>query len=214
SAAVLPLTLYTEYIGKGWIFILQNGYAEIAGTVFPFISHHGWLVWGGLIGSVFMITTLESGARNMRVFMIELYGMMYKPVKNLTTSKWYAASISMGCVLALALSGAWFYIWVLFPALSSLLALMSFMTIITWLRLVGRPTGYWWAALIFTTFVIAIPGASYLSYTYVVKGMYHLAWIPVVAIVLTGFFYVDFFKKRNSITAEDIAAATAEEEAG
>lgn len=214
SAAVLPLSIYTEYIGKGWIFILQNGYAEIAGKVFPFISHHGWLVWGGLIGSVFMITTLESGARNMRVFLIELYGMLHKPVsaKYSTASKWAAASFSMACCLALALSGAWFYIWVLFPALSSLLALMSFMTIITWLRLVGRPTGYWWAALLFTTFVIAIPGASYLSYTYVVKGMYHLCWIPIIALVLTAFFYVDFFKRRSSMTEREIALATAEEE--
>jgi len=212
SAAVLPLAVYSKYIGKGWIFILQNGYAEIAGNVFTFIPNHAWVVWGGLLGSIFMITTLESGARNMRIFMIELYGMMIKPVAPSAATKWGAASLSLLVCAALALSGGWFYIWVLFPALSSLLALMSFMTVIIWLKLVGRPTGYFWFALMFTTFVVAIPGASYLSYTYVVKGMYYLAWIPSLAIVLTGFFYVDFFKKHKSITAQDIALASAEEE--
>ena len=213
SAAVLPLAVYTEYIGKGWIFILQHGYAEIAGSVFTFIANEHWIVWGGLLGSIFMITTLESGGRNMRIFMLELYGMFVKPVSpSNAAAKWGAAALSLGACAALALSGAWFYIWVLFPALSSLLALMSFMTVIIWLKLVGRPTGYWWFALLFTTFVIAVPGAAYLSYTYVVKGMYHLAWIPALAIVLTGFFYMDFNKRRNSMTAEDIAIATREEE--
>jgi hypothetical protein len=46
----------------------------------------------------------------------------------------------------------------------------------------------------------------------VMKGMYHLAWIPAVAIVLTAFFYVDFFKRKNTMTAEEIAVATAAEE--
>lgn len=212
SAAVLPLALYTEYIGKGWIFILQNGYAEIAGNVFTFIPNNVWLVWGGLLGSIFMITTLESGARNMRIFMLELYGMMIKPIAPSSASKWGAASISLVLCGILALSGGWFYIWVLFPALSSLLALMSFMTVIIWLQLVGRPTGYWWFALMFTTFIVAIPGATYLSYTYVVQGMYYLAWIPALAVVLTAFFYVDFFKKRKSITPQEIAQYTAVEE--
>lgn len=213
SAAVLPLAVYKEYIGKGWIFILQHGYADIAGSVFTFIPNNIWLVWGGLLGSIFMITTLESGARNMRIFLLELYGMIVKPIAPTEAAKWGSASISLACCAALALSGGWFYIWVLFPALSSLLALMSFMTIIIWLKLVGRPTGYWWFALLFTTFVVAIPGASYLSYTYVVKGMYHLAWIPALAIILTGFFYIDFFKRKNAMTAEEIALASAEEEA-
>jgi len=214
SAAVLPLALYTEYIGKGWIFILQHGYAEIAGNVFTFIPTNVWAIWGGLLGSIFMITTLESGGRNMRIFMLELYGMFSgKPVSPSNSgAKWFAAALSLGACAALALSGAWFYIWILFPALSSLLALMSFMTVIIWLKLVGRPTGYWWFALLFTTFVVAIPGAAYLSYTYVVQKMYHLCWIPAVAIVLTLFFYVDFFKRKNSMTAAEIAAATAEEE--
>lgn len=213
SAAVLPLALYQEYLGKGWIFILQHGYASIAGRVFTFIPDYVWLIWGGLLGSIFMITTLESGARNMRIFLIELYGMVYKPVtKHFTAARWGAASFSLLACAALALSGAWFYIWVLFPALSSLLALMSFMTVIIWLKLVGRPTGYWWVALVITTFGIAIPGASYLIYSYIVKGLYHLAWIPAVAIVLTLFFYVDFFKRQKAMTAEEIALATAEEE--
>ncbi|MGR6836704.1 carbon starvation CstA family protein [Syntrophomonas erecta] len=212
SAAVLSLTVYSEYIGQGWIFILQSGYAQIAGSVFTFIPNKIWLIWGGLLGSIFMITTLESGARNMRIFLLELYGMIIKPVPPTNASKWTAASISLVACAVLALSGGWFYIWVLFPALSSLLALMSFMTIIIWLKLVGRPTGYWWFALLFTTFVIAVPGAGYLSYTYVVKGMYHLAWIPVLAIVLTAIFYFDFFKKKNSITPQDIALAIAEED--
>ncbi len=212
SAAVLPLAVYSEYIGKGWIFILQNGYAEIAGNVFTFIPNNVWLVWGGLLGSIFMITTLESGARNMRIFMLELYGMMIKPVTPSSASKWGAASISLILCGVLALSGGWFYIWVLFPALSSLLALMSFMTVIIWLQLVGRPTGYWWFALMFTTFIVAIPGATYLSYTYVVQGMYYLAWIPALAVILTAFFYVDFFKKRKSITPQEIAEYTAAEE--
>ncbi len=214
SAAVLPLALYSEYIGKGWIFILQNGYAQIAGSVFTFIPLNIWAIWGGLLGSIFMITTLESGARNMRIFMLELYGMMVKPVsKHFTASKWGAASFSLGACAALALSGAWFYIWILFPALSSLLALMSFMTIIIWLKLVGRPTRYWWVALFITTFGIAIPGAAYLSWTYVVQGMYHLCWIPAVAIVLVLFFYKDFFKRQKTMTPQEIALATAEEEA-
>jgi hypothetical protein len=67
--------------------------------------------------------------------------------------------------------------------------------------------------LLFTTFVVAVPGAGYLSYTYIVKGMYHLAWIPALAIILTIFFYIDFFKKKNSITARDIEVATQAEEA-
>ncbi len=213
SAAVLPLAVYSEYIGKGWIFILQNGYAQIAGNVFTFIPLDVWAVWGGLLGSIFMITTLESGARNMRIFMLELYGMTVKPVVPNSASKWGAASLSLVLCGILALSGGWFYIWVLFPALSSLLALMSFMTVIIWLKLVGRPTGYFWFALMFTTFVVAIPGACYLSYTYVVQDMLYLAWIPALAVILTGFFYMDFFKKRNSITAQDIVLATAEEEA-
>lgn len=213
SAAVLPLALYTEYIGKGWIFILQNGYAEIAGNVFSFIPTHVWAVWGGLLGSIFMITTLESGARNMRTFMLELYSMFIKPVSpSNSAAKWGAASLSLGATAALALSGAWFYIWILFPALSSLLALMSFMTIIVWLMLVGRPTGYWYFALFFTTFVIAVPGAAYLSYTYVVQGMYHLCWIPALAIVMTIFFFVDFTKRKKAMTPEEIAAATKAEE--
>ncbi len=216
SAAVLPLAVYTEVIGNGWIFILQSGYAQIAGNVFTFISHDAWLVWGGLLGSIFMITTLESGGRNMRVFLMELYTMATKkpigPAAQ-TPAKWGAATISLAWCGALALSGAWFYIWVLFPALSSLLAVMSFMTIIIWLKLVSRPTGYFWFALIFTTVVIAIPGACYLSWTYIVQGMYHLAWIPLLAIVLTAFFYLDFFKKKNAITDKDIALATAEEDA-
>ena len=90
---------------------------------------------------------------------------------------------------------------------------MSFMTVIIWLKLVGRPTGYFWFALMFTTFVIAIPGAAYLSYTYIVQSMYYLAWIPPLAIVLTIFFYFDFFKRKNSMTDKEIAKATAEEEA-
>lgn len=214
SAAVLPLAVYSEYIGNGWIFILQSGYAEIAGSVFTFIPNHAWLIWGGLLGSIFMITTLESGTRNMRIFLLELYSMMTKKaVPPSEAPKWGAASISIAFCAAIALSGGWFYIWVLFPALSSLLALMSFMTVIIWLKLVGRPTGYFWFALLFTTFVIALPGSAYLSYTYIVKGMYHLAWIPPLAIILTGFFYYDFFKRKNSITAEEIALATAAEEA-
>ncbi len=214
SAAVLPLAVYTEYIAKGWIFILQNGYAQIAGSVFTFITYHSWAVWGGLLGSIFMITTLESGARNMRIFMLELWGMFVKPVSpNNGAAKWGAASLSLVACAALSLSGGWFYIWILFPALSSLLALMSFMTVIIWLKLVGRPTGYFWFALLITTFVIALPGAGYLSYTYIVKGMYHLAWIPALAIVLTAFFYVDFFKKKNSITAQEIEIASKVEEA-
>ncbi len=216
SAAVLPLAVYTEYIGQGWIFILQNGYAQIAGSVFTFIPFEVWAIWGGLLGSIFMITTLESGGRNMRIFMLELYTMATKKAISpqlQTPSKWGAASLSLFACAALALSGAWFYIWVLFPCLSSLLALMSFMTVIIWLKLVGRPQGYFWFALMFTTFIVAIPGAVYLSYTYVVQSMYYLAWIPPLAIVLTLFFYFDFFKKKNSITQKDIALATAQEEA-
>jgi len=213
SAAVLPLALYTQYIDKGWIFILQNGYAEIAGKVFTFIPMDVWAVWGGLLGSIFMITTLESGARNMRTFMLELFGMFVKPVSpSNAPAKWGAAATSLGITAALALSGAWFYIWILFPALSSLLALMSFMTVIVWLKLVGRPTGYWYFALFFTTLVIAVPGATYLSYTYVVQGMYHLCWIPALAIVMTIFFFVDFTKRNKAMTPLEIAAATAEEE--
>lgn len=214
SAAVLTLSTYTEYIGKGWIFILQNGYAEIAGSVFSFIPHQFWVVWAGLLGSIFMITTLESGTRNMRIFSLEFIGMMRnKPVPPTEGPKWTAATVSIGVCAALALSGGWFYIWVLFPALSSLLAVMSFMTVIIWLKLVGRPTGYWWFALLFTTFVVAVPGAGYLSYTYIVQGMYHLAWIPALAIILTAFFYVDFFKRKNSMTEEEIRAAAAAEDA-
>ena len=213
-AAVLTLDVYNPAIAKGWIFILQNGYAQVAGSVFTFVPLHVWQVFGGFLGSLFMITTLESGARNMRTFLVELYGMLIKPVApSNNAAKWSAATISLGACAVLALSGAWFYIWILFPALSSLLALMSFMTVIIWLKLVSRPTGYWWFALLFTTFVIAIPGAAYLSYTYVVQKMYHLCWIPSLAIVLTAFFYLDFFKRKNSITAEEIAKATAEEEA-
>ena len=78
SAAVLPLAVYTEYIDQGWIFILQNGYAQIAGNVFTFIPLDVWAIWGGLLGSIFMITTLESGGRNMRIFMLELYTMATK----------------------------------------------------------------------------------------------------------------------------------------
>lgn len=215
SAAVLPVAIYLEYLDKGWIFILQHGYATIAGRVFTFIPEYVWLTWGGLLGSIFMITTLESGARNMRIFLLELYGMVYKPVtKHFVAARWGAASFSLIACATLALSGAWFYIWVLFPALSSLLALMSFMTIIIWLKLVGRTAGYWWAALLITTFGIAIPGASYLTYSYIVKGMYHLAWIPAVAIVLTLFFYADFYKRHKTMTAKEIALATAEEEGG
>jgi carbon starvation protein len=216
SAAVLPLAVYTEYIDQGWIFILQNGYAQIAGNVFTFIPLDVWAIWGGLLGSIFMITTLESGGRNMRIFMLELYTMATKKAispQMQGPSKWGAASLSLVACAALALSGAWFYIWVLFPCLSSLLALMSFMTVIIWLKLVGRPTGYFWFALMFTTFVIAIPGAAYLSYTYIVQSMYYLAWIPPLAIVLTIFFYFDFFKRKNSMTDKEIAKATAEEEA-
>ncbi|MCL1915609.1 MAG: carbon starvation protein A [Desulfovibrionaceae bacterium] len=215
SAAVLTLAVYTEHIRKGWIFILQNGYAEIAGNVFTFIAHEHWLVWGGLLGSIFMITTLESGARNMRIFSMELYTMMtQKPIApSNAPAKWGAASFSLLATAALALSGAWFYIWVLFPALSSLLALMSFMTVIIWLKLVSRPVGYWWFALLFTTCVVAVPGAAYLSYTYVVKEMYHLCWIPAVAIVLVIFFFVDFWKRYSTMTKEEIKAATAAEDA-
>ena len=148
----------------------------------------------------------------MRIFLLELYGMMLKPLPPTEAPKWGAASVSIAFCGALALSGGWFYIWVLFPALSSLLALMSFMTVIIWLKLVGRPTGYWWFALLFTTFVIAIPGAGYLSYTYIVQGMYHLAWIPALAIILTGFFYLDFFKRKNSMTPQEIKLATAAED--
>ncbi|MDR2124297.1 MAG: carbon starvation protein A [Desulfovibrio sp.] len=213
SAAVLPLALYSEYIGKGWIFILQNGYAEIAGSVFSFIPHHVWAIWGGLLGSIFMITTLESGARNMRIFMLELYGMSAKPVSpNNAPAKWGAATLSLAACAALALSGGWFYIWILFPALSSLLALMSFMTVIVWLKLVGRPTGYWWFALLFTTLIIAVPGAAYLSYTYIVQSMWHLCWIPAVAIVLVLIFFIDFMKKMRGISPEDVRIATAVEE--
>jgi carbon starvation protein len=105
SAAVLPLALYSEYIAKGWIFILQNGYAEIAGNVFSFIPTSAWAVWGGLLGSIFMITTLESGARNMRTFILELYGMFIKPVSpSNAPAKWAAATFSLGSVAALALS--------------------------------------------------------------------------------------------------------------
>ena len=78
SAAVLPLAVYTEYIDQGWIFILQNGYAQIAGNVFTFIPLDVWAIWGGLLGSIFMITTLGSGGRNMRIFMLELYTMATK----------------------------------------------------------------------------------------------------------------------------------------
>lgn len=213
SAAVLPLAMYTEYIEQGWIFILQHGYAQIAGSVFTFVSNEVWLIWGGLLGSIFMITTLESGGRSMRIFMLEFFGMFFTPVAQTNAkAKWLAASLSLGACGALALSGAWFYIWVLFPALSSLIAVMSFMTVITWLKLVGRTTGYWWFALLFTTFVIALPGSAYLTYTYIVEGMYHLAWIPSLAAVLTGFFYMDFLKRTNTMTAEDIAEATREEE--
>jgi len=42
--------------------------------------------------------------------------------------------------------------------------------------------------------------------------MYHLAWIPSLAAVLTGFFYIDFLKRTKTMTAEDIAEATMEEE--
>jgi carbon starvation protein len=215
SAAVLPLAVYSEHIRKGWIFILQNGYAEIAGSVFTFVSHDNWVVWGGLLGSIFMITTLESGGRNMRIFMLEFYGMaaQRRVSPGNAPAKWLAASVSLGACAALALSGAWFYIWILFPALSSLLALMSFMTVIIWLKLVGRPVGYWWFALLFTTLVVAVPGASYLSYTYVVKEMYHLCWIPAVAILLVVFFFVDFWKRYSGMSEQEIKAATAAEEA-
>jgi carbon starvation protein len=215
SAAVLPVAIYSEFIGKGWIFILQNGYAKIAGSVFSFIPENVWAIWGGLLGSIFMITTLESGARNMRIFMLELYGMFtQRPVAaSNAPAKWGAATLSLVACAALASSGAWFYIWILFPALSSLLAMMSFMTIIVWLKLVGRPTGYWWFALLFTTLVIAVPGASYLSYTYVVKDMYHLCWIPAVAILCVIVFFIDFMKKLNAITPDEIQIFTTAEEA-
>ncbi|NLO21413.1 MAG: carbon starvation protein A [Syntrophomonadaceae bacterium] len=216
SAAVLTLATYTETVANGWIFILQSGYATIAGSVFTFIPTEVWAIWGGLLGSIFMITTLESGGRNMRIFMLEFYSMVTKKTispKSQTSSKWGAATISLLACAALALSGGWFYIWVLFPALSSLLAVMSFMTVIIWLKLVGRPQGYFWFALLFTTFVVAVPGASYLAYTYVVQGMYYLAWIPPLAIAMTIFFYYDFFQRKNSMTDKEIAEATAAEEA-
>jgi carbon starvation protein CstA len=151
----------------------------------------------------------------MRIFMLELYGMTTQKIVSPSNApaKWGAASLSLVACAALALSGAWFYIWILFPALSSLLALMSFMTVIVWLKLVGRPTGYWWFALLFTTLVIAVPGAAYLSYTYVVKEMYHLCWIPALAIILVLFFFMDFMKKMKSITPEEIRLSTEEEEA-
>lgn len=214
AAAVLPFAVYSENIGKGWIFILQTGYAEIAGKVFTFVPHNVWLIWGGFLGSIFMITTLEGGARMLRIYTLELFEMVtnIKVSPRNAPAKWGAATISVAFCAVLALSGAWFYIWILFPALSSLIALMSFMTVIVWLKLVGRPTGYFWFALLFTTFVVAIPGAGYLTYTYVVKGMYHLAWIPAVAIVLIAIFYVDFLKRIKTITPEEIEAATAEEE--
>ena len=80
-------------------------------------------------------------------------------------SKWGAASLSLAACAALALSRSLVLYLGSFPCLSSLLALMSFMTVIIWLKLVGRPTGTSGLPL-FTTFVIAIPGAAYLHYTY------------------------------------------------
>ncbi len=45
-----------------------------------------------------------------------------------------------------------------------------------------------------------------------VQGMYHLCWIPALAIVLTLFFFVDFSKRKKAMTPEEIAQATREEE--
>ena len=152
SAAVLPLAVYTEYIDQGWIFILQNGYAQIAGNVFTFIPLDVWAIWGGLLGSIFMITTLESGGRNMRIFMLELYTMATKKAispQMQGPSKWGAASLSLVACAALALSGAWPHIRVL-SRLSSLLALMSLMTVIIWPKL-AADHGYFWFALMFIT---------------------------------------------------------------
>lgn len=214
SAAVLPLAIYMEYIGKGWMFILQNGYANIAGKVFPFIPNNAWMLWAGLLGSIFTITTLEAGVRVSRTFILDFYNLVTQkkvsPKNN--AANWTASTIAMAISVVLALSGAWYYIWVLFPAMSSILALMSFMTVIVWLKLVSRPTGYFWGVLAFTAFVIVIPGSLYLCYNYAVQGLYHLAWIPAVALVLTAFFSADFFKKYNSITPQEIEAYTTEEE--
>ncbi len=211
-AAVLPLSVYLEYIQSGWIFILQNGYAEVAGKVFTFVSVDTWKVFGGFLGSLFMITTLESGGRNMRIFLLELFTMVTKKPVTHPAGKWISATISLGACGLLCKSGGWFYIWILFPALSSLLACTSFMVTIIWLKLVGRPQGYFWFCLWFTTFIIAVPGASYLTWTYIATKTYHLCWIPALALVFVAMFFVDFFKRLKSMTAEEIAIASEAEE--
>ncbi|MPL99402.1 Peptide transporter CstA [bioreactor metagenome] len=210
-ACVLPLATYLEYIAKGWIFILQNGYSVICGKVFPFVSFDTWKVFGGLLGSIFMITTLESGARNMRIFLLELVGFIRNKPITASYAKWVSASISMLACAALCKSGTWFYIWVLFPCLSGLLACNSFMVVILWLKLVGRPQTYFWYALWITMFVVAIPGSAYLTWTYIVTKTYYLAWIPALAIVFVAIFFHDFWVRLKGMTPEEIAIASAKE---
>jgi hypothetical protein len=102
-------------------------------------------------------------------------------------------------------------VWILFPALSSLLACNSFMVVIVWLKLVGRPQTYWWVALWLTTFGIAIPGSAYLTWTYIATKTYYLAWIPALAIIFVAIFVHDFFARLKAMSPEEIAIATAKE---
>ena len=158
SAAVLTLSTYTEYIKRLDIHspkrICRNCY-----SVFSFIPHQFWVVAAGLRGSIFMITTLKSKTRNMRIFSLEFIGMMRdKPVPPTDNPKWTAATVFIGACAALALSAR----------LVLYLGTLPFTIQFTSGNVLWRPsfmveTG-WQAyrilvvcSLLFTTFVVASP---------------------------------------------------------
>jgi carbon starvation protein len=161
--------------GGGGRFALGVGKLVYAGTFGLIPEMFGTaLGFGTFVIIVLTVTILVF--RVMRVTLTEWIGDTVPPVRNMHVS----SMISMILTLALVLTGTWVYLWQMFGAANQLMASLSLLVVVVWLRSENRNPTYALLPMIFmyvTTLAATIITARNLYVT--IAANPKMTWLPV-----------------------------------
>src|SRR5574338_41231 len=164
-------------------------FAAGVGSLLSVIFGDGFKVFGTALGfgafMVIVLTVTQLVFRVMRVTLTEWVSETIPVLKNMHVS----TVLSMILTILLVLTGTWVYLWQLFGAANQLMAALSLLIVVVWLREQKKSTGFALWPMLFmyiTTLVATLITARNLFVTIVPQGGSAAAgaWAMIVIAVL------------------------------
>lgn len=152
-ATVMMLSADDPLKSKPPLTVYGTGISHFAAVIG--IPHKLGFAFGLLALSTFILTTLDTATRLGRYIVEEFFGLKPGPARYLATLATLALPTVFALITLKDAQGqpipAWKAIWPVFGATNQLLAGLTFLVLVAWLRRTKRKTGFIWLPLLFMT---------------------------------------------------------------